>query len=137
MKLVSACLLGVNCRWDGGSKSNEKVIKLLGEDDLIYVCPEQLGGLRTPRIPSEQLMGDVYNKRGEDVTEQFIRGAFQTLAIAKMYGATEFIGAKNSPSCGVGDVYDGTFTNKLTKGDGITTKVLRMHGIKVISEGEL
>ena len=140
-KLVSACLLGVECRWDGKSKPCDELVKMMKENKLIPVCPEQLGGLSTPRTPSEVNNGDgkgvvegknkVINKDGDDVTANFIKGAEQALKIAKMVGATEFIGANKSPSCGKGITYDGSFTGNLVKGDGVTAALFKKHGIKV------
>jgi len=148
MRLVSACLLGIKCSWDGkDSYKNKKVIELLKNEVLIPVCPEQLGGLKTPRIPQEIQNGTgddvlngkskVKNKAGEDVTLQFIKGAKQTLKIARLYGIKEFIGKSKSPSCGYGFIYDGSFSKKLTKGDGVTGALLKRNGIKVISENDI
>ena len=137
MKLVSACLLGVNCKYDGGNNRNEKVISLLKDEILIPVCPEQLGGLPTPRVPSE-IKGDrVYSIEGKDLTENFIKGAKETLRIAKLYGVKEAIFKDGSPSCGVNYVYDGTFKGKKIKGKGITVRLLEKEGIKVISEKDI
>ncbi|RLD12738.1 MAG: DUF523 domain-containing protein [Caldiserica bacterium] len=137
MKLVSACLLGVNCKYDGGNNRNEKIISLLRDEILIPVCPEQLGGLPTPRVPSE-IKGDrVYSVEGKDLTENFIKGAKETLRIAKLYGVKEAIFKDGSPSCGVNYVYDGTFKGKKIKGKGITARLLEKEGIKVISEKDI
>ena len=137
MKLVSACLLGVNCKYDGGNNRNEKVISLLKDEILIPVCPEQLGGLPTPRVPSE-IKGDrVYSIEGKDLTENFIKGAKETLRIAKLYGVKEAIFKDGSPSCGVNYIYDGTFKGVRIKGKGITTRLLEREGIKVISEKDI
>ena len=147
VKLVSACLLGVECRWDGKSKPCDKLIEMMKEGELIPVCPEQLGGLSTPRIPSEVMDGNgksvvdgknkVMNRDGKDVTANYIKGAKEALKIAKMVGATEFIGANKSPSCGKGLTYDGSFSGKLVMGDGVTAALLKKHGIKVVSVSEL
>jgi len=137
VKLVSACLLGVNCKYDGGNNRNEKIISLLRDEILIPVCPEQLGGLPTPRVPSE-IKGDrVYSVEGKDLTENFIKGAKETLRIAKLYGVKEAIFKDGSPSCGVNYVYDGTFKGKKIKGKGITARLLEKEGIKVISEKDI
>lgn len=147
MKLISACLLGIKCTWDGTDKyRNERVIQPLMNEILIPVCPEQLGGLKTPRPPQEIQGGSgegvldgkckVKNINGEDVTQQFIRGAEETLRIAKLLKATQFIGKSRSPSCGCGQIYDGTFSNRPIDGDGVTTALLRRNGIKVIREEE-
>ena len=100
--LVSACLLGICCRYDGRGNPNDAVLSLLNRDDitLIPVCPEQLGGLSTPRIPSERRGERVVNRAGEDVTSQFIRGAEEALRIAKLYGCQVAVLKERSPSCG-------------------------------------
>ena len=134
-KLISACLLGIKCRWDGKYKPCQKAIDLAKKECLMPVCPEQLGGLPTPRIPQEiQKDGRVLNKQGKDVTANFKRGAEETLKIAKILGVKEFIGKSKSPSCGFGELYDGTFSDTLTKGNGITTDLLLKNNIKVITE---
>ncbi|MEM1565725.1 MAG: DUF523 domain-containing protein [Candidatus Bathyarchaeia archaeon] len=137
MKLCSACLLGVKCRYDGQDSLNEKVVELLKTEILIPVCPEQLGGLPTPREPAEIVGNRVITKSGEDVTNKFLRGAMETLRIAKLFGVKEAILKQGSPSCGCGKIYDGTFSGKTIRGDGITTALLKKHGIKVITEEDL
>lgn len=137
-KLMSACLLGVRCRWDAKFKPCEKAIELFKQGDIIPVCPEQLGGLPTPRIPQEiQKDGRVLNKEGKDVTENFKKGAEETLRIAKLLGVKEFIGKSKSPSCGFGKTYDGTFSDTLIDSNGITADLLSKNGIKVITEKDL
>src|SRR4030042_67370 len=137
MKLCSACLLGVKCRYDGNSKPDDKVLALAKKETLIPICPEQLGGLPTPRIPQEQRGDYVFNKEGIDVTKQFRRGAEETLRIAKLFNIREAIFKQKSPSCGCGKVYDGTFYDKIIKGDGVTTALLKKNGIRVITEEDL
>jgi uncharacterized protein YbbK (DUF523 family) len=137
MKLCSACLLGVKCRYDGRSALNRKVIMLLKAETLIPVCPEQLGGLPTPREPAEIRGERVITRSGRDVTENFKRGAKEVLKIAKLYGIKEAIMKQGSPSCGSGRIYDGTFSGKTVKGDGVTAAMLKEHGIKVITEEDL
>lgn len=137
MKLCSACLLGAKCRYDGKSKLNKKVIKLLKKEILIPVCPEQLGGLPTPREPSEKQGKRVITKSGKDVTKNFENGARQTLDLAKLFNIKEVILKQRSPSCGSGQTYDGTFSDSIIKGDGVTTSLLKRNGIKVISEEDL
>jgi len=135
--LCSACLLGVKCRYDGGSKKNLKVVRLSKKYTLVPVCPEQLGGLPTPR-KSAQIKGSrVLTKSGNDVTKNFAIGARETLKIAKLFGIKEAIFKQKSPSCGCGQIFDGSFSGKIAKGDGITTRLLKKNGIKVVSEEEL
>ena len=137
MKICSACLLGIKCRYDGRAKPNKKVVALAKKETLIPVCPEQLGGLSTPRVPSQQKGQKVYASTGKDVTENFRRGAQETLKIAKLYGAKVAILKQRSPSCGCGQIYGGSFGEKLIKGDGVTTALLKKNGIGVISEDDL
>ena len=137
MKLCSACLLGVACRYDGMCKINEKVLALAKKETLIPICPEQLGGLSTPRTPSEQKGEKVFAKDGKEVTAQFRKGAEEVLKIAKLLNINEVILKQKSPSCGSGQIYDGTFSDTLIKGDGVTTNLLKRNGIKVLSEEEL
>jgi uncharacterized protein YbbK (DUF523 family) len=137
MRLCSACLLGVKCRYNGESALNKKVVALLKTEVLIPVCPEQLGGLPTPREPAEIVGGRVLTKSGKDVTENFERGAMETLKIAKLFNIKEAILKQGSPSCGCGRVYDGTFSGKTIKGDGVTAALLKRNGIKVVTEEDL
>jgi len=147
MKLISACLLGVQCNWDGRANINREVIRLVNADIVIPVCPEQLGGLRTPRPPQEiqggggddvlDGRGRVVNSDGEDVTRAFLRGAEETLKIATLLRVTEFIGKATSPSCGCGKIYDGSFSGIVIRGDGVTSALLKRHGIKVVAEDKL
>lgn len=137
MKLCSACLLGVKCRYDGKGKLNRKVVELAEKEVLIPVCPEQLGGLPTPRELSERRGNRVLTKSGKDVTENFQRGAKEVLRLAKLFDIREAIFKQNSPSCGCGKIYDGTFSGKIVKDDGVTTALLKRNGIKVVSEENL
>ncbi len=137
MKICSACLLGINCRYNGEGKLNEKVINLTKKETLIPVCPEQLGGLETPRIPAESKDGQIINEDGIDVSKNFQQGAEEVLKIAKLYNITEAILKQPSPSCGCGQIYDGTFSGTIIKGDGVTTKLLKENGIKVKTEEDL
>lgn len=137
MRLCSACLLGVRCRYDGASKPNDEVIQLVRKETLIPVCPEQLGGLPTPREPAEQRGERVVTKSGRDVTESFVRGAEQVLQLTRLFGIKEAILKQRSSSCGCGQIYDGTFSGNVIKGDGVTTSLLRKNGIRVISEEDL
>jgi len=148
MKLISACLLGIKCSWNGQDiYRSDKAIALLNSEKLIPICPEQLGGLSTPRAPQEIRGGTgedvldgkckVLNIDGEDVTQKFIAGAVETLKIARLFHIEEFIGKSRSPSCGCGNIYDGTFSRKLIDGDGVTTALLKRNGIRVITEEDL
>ena len=137
MKICSACLLGIRCRYDGKVKKNKKVLGLTQKEILIPICPEQLGGLPTPREPAEQKKGEVYTKSGKNVTKYFNRGAKQVLAIAKLCGAKEAILKQRSPSCGCGQIYDGTFSGKIIVGNGVTAALLKKNGIKVMTEEDL
>jgi uncharacterized protein YbbK (DUF523 family) len=138
MYLVSACLAGVNCRYDGKDSLNEKVQELVNQGKAIPVCPEQLGGLSTPRISCERvsLSGGrkVINKEGIDRTEEFQLGAERTLAIAKALGVTKAIMKSKSPSCGCGQIYDGTFSGTLIPGNGMAVELLLNNDIEVITD---
>ncbi len=147
MKLISACLLGIRCNWKGDeSYFDRKVLALAGEGLLLPVCPEQVGGLPTPRSPQEIQGGDgqavldgkarVVNREGADVTAQFIRGAEETLRIARLLGITEFIGKSGSPSCSCNWIYDGSFSGRRVPGKGVTAALLGRHGIRLMSEDD-
>lgn len=136
--IVSACLIGEACRYDGKSKPCEKVLRLAEKYELIPVCPEVFGGLSTPRPPSEmQKDGRFINSEGEDVTANYRRGAEKTLAIAKENGCRLAVLKEKSPSCGVHSRYDGSFTRTLINDSGITASLLRENGITVLSEEDL
>jgi len=145
--LVSACLLGKHCRYDGGHKHNEAVVALAKRQKLIPVCPEELGGLPIPRPPSEITGGDgadvlagkarVVTRQGEDVTPTFLKGANEVLKIAQAHNAKKAILKARSPSCGCGEIYDGTFTGQTRAGDGVTTALLKQNGIEVVGEEEV
>lgn len=135
--LVSACLLGHNCKYNGSNNKNDLVLELAKKFTLIPVCPEQFGGLETPRIPSEILGDAVINEAEMDVTYEFNKGALKTLEIAKKEGCKYAILKEKSPSCGVNLIYDGSFTGKLIKGMGVSAKILRENGVKVYSENEI
>jgi len=137
MKLCSACLLGIKCRYNGKSKKNRKVIELAKKEILIPVCPEQLGGLPTPREPAEIKGKRVFTKSGKEVTKNFQKGAEEVLKIAKLFGIKEVILKQKSPSCGLGKIHDGTFRGKLIKGKGVTASLLKKNKIKIISEENL
>ena len=135
--LVSACLLGCPCRYDGKSKPNDAVLALMEHHTLIPICPEQMGGLATPRVPAERKDGGVFTERGRDVTEQYRRGAEEALRLAQLYGCKYAILKERSPSCGNGQIYDGSFSRRLIEGDGVTAQLLKAHGITVLGESEV
>ena len=137
--LVSACLLGVNCRYNGVPKEDGAVKALLCHEGvtLIPVCPEQLGGLSTPRTPSERKGETVVSSEGEERTGAFNRGAEETLRIAKLYGCEAALLKERSPSCGNKQVYDGSFTGTVVPGEGVTAELLRKNGVKVFGESEI
>lgn len=144
MYIVSACLLGVHCRYDGKCSCNGKLAELAAQGRVIPVCPEQLGGCPTPREPCEIAGGDgadvldgkcrIMSKNGVDMTDKFIKGAEETLKLAKACGAQKAVLKARSPSCGFGRIYDGTFTGKLTGGNGVTAELLIRNGIEVLSD---
>ena len=135
--LVSACLLGVNCKYNGKNNKNDKVLEYIKDKYVIPICPEDFGGLSTPRIPSEIKRNKVINKNNEDLTDNFIKGAYNLLEIAKTLGIKKALLKQKSPSCGSGKIYDGTFTDNIINGDGITTKILKENNIEVITEEDL
>ena len=135
--LVSACLLGVCCTYRGTSKEQEHILQLLQDGHtLIPVCPEQLGGLPTPRPASERKGDKFVSCFGVDVTENFERGANEALRLAKLYDCKVAILKERSPSCGSGEIYDGSFQGILIEGDGVTAQLLKKHGIQVIGESK-
>lgn len=135
--LVSACLLGCDCTYRGDSNRNAAVLSLCEEHDVIPVCPEQLGGLATPRRPAEIQCGSVINDEGRDVTAAFRKGAEITLKIAELTGAKVALMKANSPSCGSGTVYDGSFSHIKVSGDGIAAGLLKQHEISIFNEEEI
>lgn len=137
--LISACLLGVACRYDGASKGlSEDVLRaLMARHTLVPVCPEQLGGLPTPRAPSERQGSRIVMRTGADVTGAYTRGAQQTLALAQRFGCTAALLKQRSPSCGHGEIYDGTFTGTRVAGDGVTAELLGAHGIRIYGEDDI
>ena len=137
--LVSMCLLGVNCRYNGEPKAEQAVAELLGRNDitLIPVCPEQLGGLPTPRTPSECRGESVISVDEEERTEAFLQGARETLRIAKLYSCGAALLKERSPSCGSREIYDGSFNGRRIPGEGVTARLLRESGIRVFNENEI
>ena len=135
--LVSACLYGNVCRYKGDSCFNEKVSALGQDNVLIPVCPEQLGGLPTPRHPAERVGDKIISDVGVDVTGEYTRGAKFAVEIAKANNVDYCVMKANSPSCGKGVIYDGTFTGGKTSGNGLTTEMLLKEGFKVFTEDEI
>ncbi|MCL2318680.1 MAG: DUF523 domain-containing protein [Treponema sp.] len=131
MIIVSACLAGLNCNYHGKNSDNSLVTELVKKGRAIMVCPEQLGGLTTPRPPAEIKKGKVITKNGEDITEVFIRGANEVLMICEKYNCKKAILKSNSPSCGCGKIHGGNFDGTLVDGDGITAALLKEHGVEV------
>ena len=137
MILVSACLAGVNCKYNGGNNYNEKIMELVRKGEAILVCPEQLGGLPTPRVPSEIINSKVITKDGVDVSNEYKKGALEVLRLCKELNITKAILKANSPSCGCGTIYDGTFSGTKIKGNGITAQLLIDNGIEVLTEKDI
>jgi len=137
MIFVSACLLGENCKYNGGNNRSENVISFLADKTYLAVCPERAGGLSTPRPPAEIVGGRVMDREGKDVTKEFLQGAEDTLALAKVHCPELCILKANSPSCGCGEIYDGTFSRKKVKGNGKTVELLLKNGFSVISENQI
>ena len=135
--LVSACLLGVNCKYSGGNNFCPSVAALGEEHTLVPVCPEQLGGLPTPREPAERKGDRVVTRSGGDVTARFRAGAQEALRIAERTGCRTAVLKARSPSCGPGPIYDGGFRGCLTEARGVTAALLAEHGITVLSEEDL
>ena len=141
MLVVSACLCGINCKYNGANNAQEYFINELREGHVIPICPEQLGGLTTPRAACEILGGSgedvlaaqarVIDADGYDLTLQFIQGARECLSLVKRAGINEAVLQRRSPSCGAGKIYNGSFSGQLIDGDGVTTALLKKHGIKV------
>jgi uncharacterized protein YbbK (DUF523 family) len=134
--LVSACLLGVKCRYDGGGQILPALEALMTRYELIPVCPEQLGGLPTPRIPAERQGNRVVNRQGEDVTSAFLRGAEQACRLAQLYDARLALLKARSPSCGCGEIYDGSFSGRRIPGNGIAAERLTAMGVEVYTEAD-
>lgn len=135
--MVSACLAGENCKYNGGNNRNEKVLQLMAEHEVILVCPEQLGGLPTPRVPSEIKDGVVTSRDGRIVDSQFRTGAEKCLEIAMREKPELIVLQSRSPSCGIKQRYDGTFTGTLTDGPGVTAKLLMENGFRCVDVEDL
>lgn len=131
--LISACLIGLNCKYNGGNNENSKLVELMKEKDLVPICPEQLGGLKTPRVSAERKQEKVITKEGVDVTKEYQKGAEEVLKLAKKLNIKKAILKSRSPSCGIDEIYDGTFSHTLIKRDGVAAELLKKNGIEVIS----
>ena len=134
--LVSRCLAGFSCRYDGGNNLVPEIRQLAENGFAVTACPEQLGGLPTPRIPSERVGDRVVNREGADVTAEFTAGAEAALQIALKHGCRTAILKSRSPSCGKGCIYNGQFSGELVSGTGVTADLLLQNGITVITEEE-
>jgi uncharacterized protein YbbK (DUF523 family) len=145
--LVSACLLGINCNYKGSNKKSDKVLNYIKNKNFIPICPEVFGGFSTPRPDAEivggqgqeVLLGEtkVVEQNNNDVTDKFITGAKEILRIAELTGANKAILKARSPSCGVNETYDGSFSRKIIKGDGVLSALLKQNKIEVISDEDL
>lgn len=135
--LVSGCLLGLCCRYDGASKTHPLAVELLAGHSVIPVCPEQLGGLPTPRPPAERQGERVVTAGGADVTAAYRQGAEEALRLCRLFGCQAAVLKERSPSCGCGQIYDGTFSGALTAGNGVTAALLLKHGIPVLGESHI
>ena len=134
--LVSACLLGLACRYDGASKPREEILALKERHELIPVCPEQLGGLPTPRVPAERQGEKVVTREGGDVTAQYRKGAEEALKLCRLFECSCAVLKERSPSCGCRGIYDGSFSGTLTEGQGVTAELLSRSGIPVYGESQ-
>lgn len=123
--IVSACLAGIDCRYDGKNTHKPEIEKMVKDGEAIPACPEQMGGLTTPRVPAEIQNDKVITKDGVDVTKEFLLGAHELLDLIKLMDVKEVILQNRSPMCGAGKIYDGTFSGKLIRGDGILTRLIK------------
>ena len=135
--MVSACLLGENCKYSGGNNRSEELLRLLSGHTVIPVCPEVLGGLPVPRVPAEIVNGTVLNRDGVSVDAAFRRGAEKALALAKAEQPDRIVLQSRSPSCGVNQVYDGTFSGTLVRGQGIFAEMASEAGFRVLDVEEV
>ena len=135
--LISACMLGTNCRYDGKEVFIEEINHVKEKYNLIPICPEIIGGMSTPREPSEIVKDKVFSKTGEDVTAYYKKGAKEVLKLANFYKCKCAILKERSPSCGYGKIYDGTFSGKLINGNGVMADLLSANGIKIIGESQI
>ncbi len=137
MIIVSGCLAGLRCRFDGRENPVQKIIDLVKEGKAIPLCSEQLGGLATPRAKAERVGEKVLTEDGVDITSQFKRGADEVLKIAKIVGCKKAILKSKSPSCGSCEIFDGTFSKTLIKGNGVLAELLKENNIEVVTENEI
>lgn len=135
--IISACLMGTNCRYDGKGAQIEELEELMEGYSLIPVCPEIFGGLPIPRDPGERIGDKVITINGEDVTEFYVKGSEEVVKLARLYGCDLAILKERSPSCGYGTIYDGSFTNKRIKGNGILADALLAEGVRILGESNL
>ena len=135
--LVSACLMGMGCRYDGKHNQLPRLAELMKKHTCIPVCPEIFGGLPTPRPPAERQGNKVVNDQGQDVTDAFVRGTAEVLRLADLYRCKAALLKERSPSCGSGQIYDGTFTKTLTEGDGLAAQLLKKKGLAVYGESQI
>lgn len=135
--LISACLMGINCRYNGESEIVKELEELKNKYNLIPVCPEIYGGLKTPRNPAERVKDKVLTNNGEDVTAGYAKGAEEILKLAKFYDCKYAILKERSPSCGFGRIYDGTFSKTTIDGNGVTADLLAKNGVKIIGESKI
>ena len=135
--LISSCLLGVNCKYNGKNNYLPLTERLKSDYHLIPVCAEIFGGLPIPRIPSERSGSTVINKQGEDVTENFVRGAEEVLRLARFFDCKTALLKERSPSCGYGEIYDGTFSGRTISGNGVLSDLLRKEGIRIYRESDI
>ena len=142
MYIISGCLLGHNCKYNGGNNRNEDVIRFCEEHEYLVVCPERAGNLPTPRPPAEKVGNRILNSEGKDVTEKFLKGAEISFKICMQMAAIKnepiegAILKANSPSCGFGKIYDGTFSGTPVDGNGVFASMLCAQGIEIITENE-
>lgn len=135
--LVSACLLGTNCKYNGKNNKNERVLEFIKDKEVIPICPEIMGGMMTPRAAAERVGDKVLTEDGIDVTKEFKKGANEVLYLAELFNVKKALLKAKSPSCGNNVIYDGTFTHTKTEGSGITSELLKANGITIITEEDI
>ena len=135
--LVSACLLGTNCKYNGKNNKNERVLEFIKDKEVIPICPEIMGGMMTPRAAAERVGDKVLTEDGIDVTKEFKKGANEVLYLAELFNVKKALLKAKSPSCGNNIIYDGTFTHTKTEGSGITSELLKANGITIITEEDI